>query len=99
MCYAVAGDFIQPLAAEITYVGLFFGLRSVNRTYACTSAAFKTFVSVDNVLAVLFGNSFYRTFGSASAAADAIVRNFVCHFNKPPCLRYAYSNTYSGQIK
>lgn len=52
---------------------LFVRFGSFNRTYACASTAFETFVSVDNVLAVLFGNAFYRTFSSTSAAADAIV--------------------------
>jgi hypothetical protein len=57
-----------------------FSLRSVHRANACASAAVKTFVSVDDVLAVLFGNSIHRTFGSASAATDAIVsRNLISH--------------------
>ena len=65
--------------APENYFELFFGLRSINRANTCTSAAIETFVSVDNVLAVLFGNSFYGTFGSAGTAADAVVGNFVCH--------------------
>ncbi len=60
---------------------LFFRLRSFNRTYAGTSAAVETFVRIDNVLTVFFGNSSYRAFGSACTAADAVVGNFVCHFD------------------
>lgn len=58
---------------------LFFRLGSVNGTYARASTAFKTFVSVDNVLAVLFGNAVNRTFSSTCTAADAVVSNLVCH--------------------
>ena len=61
-----------------------FCLRSFNRTYACASAAIKTCVRVDNVLTILFRNSFNRTFGSTSAAADAIISNLICHCNTPP---------------
>ena len=77
-----------------------FGLGCVYGADTCASAAVSAETCVDYVFSVIADrNSACGTFSFASAAADAIVRNFVCHFNKPPCLRYAYSNTYSGKIK
>lgn len=58
--------------------------RSANRAGACASAAANASVSVDNVLAVTLGNCVYRTSLSASAASDAIVRNYICHNSIPP---------------
>ena len=61
------------------YVSRLLSLGSVNRASACTSTAIKTFISVNNILAVLLGNATNGTFGSASAAADAIIRNLISH--------------------
>ena len=58
---------------------------SANRTYTCASTAANTSVSVDNVLAVTFGNCLNGALSSASAASDAIIRNFISHRNDPPC--------------
>ena len=57
---------------------------SAYRAGASASAAANAGVSVDNVLAVTLGNCVYRTSLSASAASDAIVRNYVCHIDLPP---------------
>ena len=58
---------------------------SANRTYTCASTAANTCVSVDNVLAVTFRNCLNGALSSASAARDAIIRNFISHRNDPPC--------------
>ena len=53
-----------------------------NSTYwasTSTSTTVNTSVSVDYVLAVTLRNSANRTFTSAGTAADASVRNYVCH--------------------
>ena len=53
---------------------------SADGTYARASAALKTFIRIDDVLAVFFLDAFDGTFRSASAAADAVVgRNLVSH--------------------
>ena len=57
---------------------------SAYRTCASASTAANAGVSVDNVLAVTLGNCVYRAALSASAASDAIVRNYVCHIDLPP---------------
>ena len=44
-----------------------------------TCAAADALISVDNVLAVAFGNAINGATVSASAAADAFVSNLVCH--------------------
>ena len=54
-------------------------LGSVNRTCISTSAALNAGICVDLVFVITFGDSFNRTFSSASAAFDAIVRNLVSH--------------------
>ena len=41
-------------------------------------------MSIDNVLAVTLGNATGRASVYASAARDALIGNFVCHFVKPP---------------
>ncbi len=67
---------------------LFFRLGSVNGTYTRAGTAFETFVGIDNVLTVLFGNTFYRTFSSAGTAADAVITNFVSHSENTSVSRY-----------
>lgn len=63
---------------------------SANRAGACTSAAINASVSVDNILAVALRDSAYRTSISASAASDALVRNYICHSCFPPVLKSWY---------
>ena len=53
--------------------------RSANRAGVCTRAAADALVSVDNVLAVTLGNARNGASISASAAANALVSNLVCH--------------------
>ncbi len=53
--------------------------RSTNRAYACASTAAETFVSVDNILAILFCDALNGTFSNASTATDAIVSNLISH--------------------
>ena len=55
-----------------------------NGANVSAGAAAYTFVSVDNVLAVTFGDATNRTCVSASAASDAIVRDLECHSKIPP---------------
>lgn len=57
-----------------------FCLGSINRANACASAAIQTLVCVDNELAVLLGNCTNGAFALASAATDAILCNYICHF-------------------
>ena len=57
---------------------------SAYRAGASASAAANAGVSVDNVLAVTFRNCLNGALSSASAASDAIVRNYVCHIDLPP---------------
>ena len=58
---------------------------SAYRAGASASAAANAGVSVDNVLAVTFRNCLNGALSSASAARDAIIRNFISHRNDPPC--------------
>ncbi len=46
----------------------------------CTSAAADAFISVDNVLAVAFGNARGGAAVCTSATADALIGNLVCHW-------------------
>ncbi len=78
------------LFPEVCSGGLFSG-RSIYGTYASARTAIQTQIRIDHVLAVFFGNGFYRTFRSARAAADAIVRDFICHDTAPPSLRWYHS--------
>lgn len=48
-------------------------------TCFCTGTAANALVSVDLVLIVSFGNATYGTCGSACAACDAVVTDYVCH--------------------
>ena len=56
-----------------------FLCRSTYRTSVCTRTAADAFVSVDNVLTVALRDAAGGASIGASAAADAFVRNFVCH--------------------
>lgn len=61
-----------------------FSRRSRYGTCVRASAAVNAGSSVDNVFAVAGGNCVYRTSVRASAAADAVIGNFVCHWETPP---------------
>ena len=63
---------------------LFFGLGSFNRTYASASAAIQASAGVDHVLTVALGDSANGATLHAGTAADASVRNNICHENTPP---------------
>ncbi len=45
----------------------------------CTVTAADALISVDNVLAIAFGNARSGATVCASAAADALIGNLVCH--------------------
>ena len=64
--------------------GRLFALGCANGAYACACAAVQTLVSVDYILAVTFGDAVGGTCVSACATADTIIRNLVCHLEKPP---------------
>ena len=57
---------------------LFF-CRSANGANVCAATAANTLVSVDNELAVTLGDATNGASVSASAAANAFIRNLVCH--------------------
>ena len=57
---------------------LFLG-GSAYRAGLGANAAFDALVSVDDVLAVAFGNGFLGAFAGAGAAHDAFIGNFVSH--------------------
>ena len=57
---------------------------SSNGAGICTRTAANALVSVDYVLAITLGNATGGASVSASATADAIIRNLVCHFCIPP---------------
>ena len=65
---------------------LLFSRRSGYGTSVRASGAVDAGGSVDNVFAVALGNCVYRTTVRASAAADAVIGNFVCHWKTPPKL-------------
>lgn len=52
---------------------------STNRTCRCTSAAIETFVCVDYIFAITFGNSRYGALSCTCAATDAIIIDDICH--------------------
>ena len=56
-----------------------FGLRSADRADVGAVAAVDAGSRIDDVLAVAFGNRVNGAFSLAGAAADAIIRNLVCH--------------------
>ena len=58
---------------------LLFSRRSGYGTSVRASAAVDAGGSVDNVFAVALGNSFYGASACASAAADALVGDDMCH--------------------
>ena len=58
--------------------------RSVYRTSVSAASAANALVSVDNVLAITLRDAAGGTSVSACTAADALIRNFVCHIRKPP---------------
>ena len=53
---------------------------SRNGASASASAALNTFISVDNVFSVAFADTFYGALINASAASNAFVSDYVCHF-------------------
>lgn len=65
------------LLLSVKYV-LFF-CRSAYGASICARTAGYAFVSVDNILAVAFGNAAGGASILASAARNAFVRNLVCH--------------------
>lgn len=58
---------------------LFSGIGSANGASRSASTAVDAVVSVDDELAVLFGNSANGAFICASAASDAFIGNLVSH--------------------
>lgn len=54
-------------------------LRCADRAVFSTSAAFKTFVCIDHVLAVNLFDAFNGAVFSTSAATDAFIIDFICH--------------------
>ena len=54
-------------------------LRRTDGTCICASAAVKTCIGVDDVLAVTLGNCTCRTCVCASAALDACIADCICH--------------------
>ena len=59
---------------------LFSRMDSLGGAYTCASAAFGASLGVDRIL-VAFRDGAYRAFVNASTACDAIVTNYVSHFN------------------
>ena len=60
------------------FVSSLLGLRRANRANVCAVTAVDALVGIDHVdraLADCFGGAL----GRASAASDALVRNFICH--------------------
>ena len=56
-----------------------FSRRSFYRTSRSTSAAVNALVGIDNELAVTLRNRFNGAVRCASAAADALIGNFISH--------------------
>ena len=61
-----------------------FGSRSLYGASTLASTALNALVGIDNILAVLFGNSAYRANISAGTAADASRSNLISHVYTPP---------------
>ena len=59
-------------------------MRGVNRADTGAGAALDAARSVDLILAVTGGNAAHGALGLAGAAADALIRNLICHFKTPP---------------
>lgn len=83
--FGCAGGGLYNEAGAVTSARLCVGqlcLRlfgSANRAGTGASAAIDANIGIDDVLAVTFGNSANGAIGSASAASNAIVRNFESH--------------------
>lgn len=60
-------------------------LGSADRTDAGTCAAADASISVDNANAISLGNSANGTLSNASAAANAGIVNYVCHYGNTSC--------------
>lgn len=55
-------------------------------TNSCTRATFGASIRIDNVTVVSGANSTNRTFSFASATANALSRNYICHRLNNPLL-------------
>jgi hypothetical protein len=74
----------------------------INRARTGARTAVNASVLVDDELAVAGGNAADRAGALASAAANACVRNCVCHNKKPPTLCvsiYCTTEPYKNQVK
>ena len=72
------------MTAEVTAADALFGFGSLNRANAGASAALDALIGIDYILAIAFSDRFLGAFGSARAAADARIGNFVSHNITPP---------------
>ena len=76
-----------------------FLCRSAYRTCICARTAADALVSVNNVFAVTLGNATGRASVGACAAADALVRNLVCHLTNLHFSYRVYSIIFMKKIK
>jgi hypothetical protein len=60
--------------------------RSADRANARASAALNAGIRIDHILAIALRDRVHRALACAGAAADALIRNFICHKKTPPSI-------------
>ena len=71
---------------------LLFSVSCFHRADASASTAINALVGIDLVLAVAFSDSFLRAFAGASAAADALIIDYICHSSSSFEANYIYNS-------
>lgn len=79
---------------------LFFSRCAYGTSVRARTAA-NAIICIDYIFAIAFSDATGRACILASAAADALIGNFVCHVKKPPFVFccHLYSNTFIKKIK
>ena len=82
------GKSLRPGGTQAFGSNYLLGLGSANGTDARASATLDAGISVDLVIRVPLRNSRNRALCCASAAADALFANCICHGDTPPLIRF-----------
>ena len=89
----------EPKSSALYFILLLFRLGSVDRAGICASAAIKTSIGIDNVLAVTLADRAHRAVAGAHAARDAVIRNLISHTFHLPLLRITPEEYFSTKAR
>lgn len=73
---AFNSNFINPKGADVKLLSS----RSTNRTYTCTGTALDALISINYIFGITLGNSFNGAFCFTSAAAEALIADYISHY-------------------